>query len=88
MVEVVLEWTAPAAPVQAEGTFDGLPIYFRARWDHWSVGIGGSDPAGDPLWYYEEPYGKPDGYDASYMPQDEAHAFILAAIERYRAEQA
>ena len=61
---------------------------FPRRWDHWSVGIGGSDPAGDPLWYYEEPYGKPDGYDASYMPQDEAHAFILAAIERYRAEQA
>ena len=34
-------------PVQAEGRIDGLPLYFRARSSHWSLGIGG-DPVASP----------------------------------------
>lgn len=34
-------------PVQAEGTINGEPFYFRARWDHWSLGVGG-DPVSAP----------------------------------------
>ena len=40
-------------PVQAEGTIDGRPFYFRARGQSWSMGIGG-DVVGDPDWYMKQ----------------------------------
>lgn len=33
-------------PMQAEGTIDGAPFYFRVRWGKWEIGI---DPDGDPV---------------------------------------
>jgi hypothetical protein len=73
-------------PVQAEGRIDGEPFYFRARWAHWSFGVGG-DPVCAPAWEYVEDYGE-DDVSAGWMSVDEAYGFILAAIERYRAWKA
>lgn len=36
-----------ACPVQAEGTIDGNPFYFRARWDDWEFVV--SQPGTDPV---------------------------------------
>lgn len=34
-------------PVQARGTIDGRPFYFRARHEHWSLAVA-RDPGVDP----------------------------------------
>lgn len=82
MVDVIIDKIGGYCPVQAEGTIDGQPFHFRARHQHWLLAIGGDDPADDPEWVYEEPYG--DGPSAAgYMEVDEAKQFICAAAERY-----
>lgn len=35
--------TCEMCPFQMEGTLDGLPFYFRERWDRWSLSVG-EDP--------------------------------------------
>ncbi len=72
-------------PVQADGTIDGKPFYFRARDQHWSMSIGGNDVVGAPEWRCEEPYGD-EAFDASWMPHGAALQLIGRAIERYEAE--
>ena len=73
-------------PVQAEGTVDGVPFYFRARGRRWQIGVG-SDPVGAtmgaPGWHYEEPYGD-DAYAAGWMTEDEAMVFIRKGTDLYR----
>lgn len=69
-------------PVQAEGTIAGLPFYFRARGAQWSFSVG-ADPIGAPDWRYVEPYG--DQYEAGWMEQTEAIAFIIKAACFYLA---
>ena len=39
-------------PVQGEGTINGVPFYFRARWESWSLSIG-EDPLARTAWRYE-----------------------------------
>ena len=36
------------APVQAEGTIVGKPLYFRARWEEWSFAVTDSEDV-DPV---------------------------------------
>ena len=69
-------------PVQAEGTIDGKPFYFRARGDHWSMSIGGEDIFFAPDWFYEEDYGDAE-YAAGWMPMHEALGFIAQAFGMY-----
>lgn len=70
-------------PVQAEGTIDGKEFYFRARGHSWRLEIGGEMVVA-PEWKYEEDYG--DGpYDAGWMDQSEALAFIAKAAALYRS---
>lgn len=79
---IIIRYIGGACPVQAEGTVDGIPFYFRARGDEWSMSIG-LDPVDvscgfAPGFHYEEDYG--DGpYDAGWMEEDEARAFIEKA---------
>lgn len=81
--DIQIKYLGGYCPVQAEGTIDGKPFYFRARGEHWSIGIGG-EPIGDPDWYYEQDYG--DGaFDASWMEHSEALNFIKEAAAGYRA---
>lgn len=72
-------------PVQAEGTVNGVPFYFRARGKRWSMSIGGQ-PVGDPAWYYEEAYG--DDYEAGWMPVEMAETFLRLAARRWLDEGA
>jgi len=68
-------------PVQAEGFVDDKPFYFRARGEHWTMGIGG-EPVANPEWFYREEYGDAE-YVAGWMAQYEALGFIAKAIGLY-----
>lgn len=72
-------------PVQAEGTINGKPFYFRARGQHWSLGIG-DDPVLEETaeWYRWRKWG--DGpYDAGWMPREDALKIIHATVADYLA---
>ncbi len=79
-VDVVIATIGGNCPVQAEGTVNGRPFYFRARGDSWSLSIGG-DPVRDPEWEHEEWYGVWPA--AGWMPEEEALAFIHGTAARY-----
>ena len=84
MVEsLVIDWLGGNCPVQAEGKVDGQEFYFRARGSRWSFSVGGSDVIVSPDWFYEEPYGL-GPFDAGWMTEDEARAFIDKAVALYR----
>jgi hypothetical protein len=76
---------AGACPVQGEGLVNGLPAYYRARGESWSLTIA-SDPCADPLcdsgaWsYWESPYYFPDG---GWLHRDESIANIRKAVSLY-----
>jgi hypothetical protein len=78
---VQIDWLGGNCPVQAEGNVDGKPFYFRARGNHWTMGIG-SDPVGSPEWDYEEQYGD-EPFAAGWMTEEEARAFIDKAVTLY-----
>lgn len=71
-------------PVQCEGKIDGLPFYFRARYERWSLSVADKQD-GDAVdakgFYYEEPYGAL--FAAGYMPNEEAVRMIGKALEIY-----
>lgn len=82
-MNIDITWTCSACPLQAEGSIDGKAFYFRARGEHWSIGIGG-DVVGDPEWYWEEKWG--DGpFAAGWMPQEIGEKLIELAATYYRA---
>ena len=68
---VTIEWIDGWCPVQAEGQFNTIPFYFRARGEKWSIEVGKYEPR----WYYSEPYGI-EKFDASWMSHDDAIKFI------------
>jgi hypothetical protein len=80
-VGIHIDYIGGNCPVQAEGTVDGKPFYFRARWDKWSIGIG-CEPVLSPEFYREAPYGERPG-EAGWMPQYQALIFIAKAIREY-----
>lgn len=79
---VVVDSIGGMCPVQAEGTIDGQPFYFRSRGAFWSMSIGGADVVGEPDWYYDEPYG--EWLDAGYIEVEEALWFVDRAVMLYR----
>jgi hypothetical protein len=79
---LIINWLHGFCPVQAEGTVDGLEFYFRARGRHWRIGIGG-DCVVDPAWGYGEAYGT-GPFDAGWMPEEEAKAFIERSVALFR----
>jgi hypothetical protein len=56
------------------------PSYFRARGEHWSLGIGG-EPCCAPEWEHAEWFGQ--WPDAGWMTAEEAVMFLCKAAERY-----
>jgi hypothetical protein len=58
----VIIYTMPIGgkcPVQAEGTINGLPFYFRSRYGHWSLSISpraDGDPLDKDAWRHREEY--------------------------------
>lgn len=74
-------------PVQAEGTIDGVPFYFRARGRRWSMGIGG-DPVGEPEWLCQCSWGDGPGdnrFAAGWMSEVEALRLIEWCAAEYAA---
>ena len=78
--EIVIKYIGGNCPVQAEGTIDGREFYFRARGEHWSLGIGG-DPVSKPDWEYEERYG--DWPSAGWMTPEEAESLLRMAAAKF-----
>lgn len=80
-----IDWLGGNCPVQAEGTIDGVPFYFRSRGDKWSFGVG-PEPVGDPEWEHIEPYG--EWPEAGWITTEQAEAFINKAVAIYRERKA
>lgn len=68
--------------VQAIGTINGAPFYFKAKHNYWLLAIGGDDPADLPEWEYEERYGE-GPYGANFMEHEIAKRLILEAAGRF-----
>jgi hypothetical protein len=84
-----VEWkfTGTAAPVQAEGTIDGFPFYFRARHNEWTFAVAdGCVP--DPV-LIESPadgFFRSSKYEgASFVPLEIAIQLIERCISAYRS---
>lgn len=86
-----------SCPVQADGAVLGHPLYFRARWDQWTLSIctthddavfdgpeGCDGFFGDHEFagfYISGTYGS--HYDAGYMPLETAIALIEKGLQRF-----
>ena len=90
--------TCDAAPVQYEGTVEGHPFYFRARYDGWFFAVAATlDEAINAPSFDEANSGDmfPNGafvreaqwgdgpFTASYMPVEEAERIIRWCAEAY-----
>jgi len=86
---IVIEELGGNCPVQAEGTIDKVPFYFRARGDHWSIRVAMSKFGvwGEDAFYHEELYKGGEQYAAGWMPTDEARGFIQRGAELYAKTQ-
>lgn len=71
-----IDWIGGKCPVQAEGTINSTPFYFRARGNRWAFDVN------DGEWYYEEQYGD-EPFAAGWMEEDEAIEFINVAAKMY-----
>lgn len=81
-----IEYIGGNCPVQAKGTINGTPFYFRARGEHWSFGVG-NDPIGEPAWYHCEAWG--DGpFTAGWMDEATARQLIEWCACAYLARAA
>lgn len=83
---VVVDWIGGNCPVQAEGTIDGEPFYFRARGQHWVCEIGIDRDIGGSKWDCIREYGS-HPYGAGWMTEAEARGFIAEAAEIWREIQ-
>ena len=80
---ITVELTCRACPVHIEGEVDGQPFYFRARGQHWSMGIGG-DPVMEPKWYRRRQWSE-EQFAAGWMDPDVAAALVHECVDAYRA---
>jgi hypothetical protein len=71
-----IDWLRGNCPVQAEGTFDGEPFYFRARYTSWRVEVG--------EWECGALYREDSKYGAGWMSEKEARAFIEQAYALWK----
>ena len=84
-----IEWLGGNCPVQAEGTITGVPFYFRARWNHWSMSIGENPIAieiSEIMWYKDEGWGN-GPYEAGWMPVEEAERIIRKCAAEFIKEK-
>lgn len=84
-MDIKIDMIGGNCPVQAEGKINGEPFYFRARGEHWSMSIGGTDVVGNPHWYYEEDFGV--WPDAGWMTEKQAREFISEAAQKFDAQR-
>ena len=82
--DILIDYMGGNCPVQAEGTIDGKPFYFRARGDNWSLGIGG-DPVGTPEWEHAQWFGA--WPDAGWMSEEEAMQLLRFAAQKFHDQE-
>jgi hypothetical protein len=90
---LLIDWLGGNCPVQAEGTVDGRPFYFRARGQRWSLEVadetGRLDYWHSPdsrSWFYQEPWGEGD-YAAGWMPESDARDMIDKGVAIWRSQR-
>lgn len=82
---LIIDWLSGYCPVQAEGTVDGKPFYFRARHTTIFLGIGGADLYFRPEWGWAIEYHEEDRlFGAGYLPHPKARAYIEEFVGYYR----
>jgi len=91
MKGLVIDNLGGNCPVQGEGTVLGVPFYFRARHEEWSMGIG-EDPVAvtraeiGAIWYKSEAWG--DGeFAAGWMEREVARGIIESCAALYMIER-
>jgi hypothetical protein len=77
---IIIDYLNGNCPVQAEGTINGKPFYFRARGESWRLGIGG-DPIVNPEWEHLEWFGV--WPEAGWMEEEVALQLLHKAADRY-----
>ena len=82
-------FSCTAAPVQAEGSVEGRPFYFRSRWDEWTFAIANA-PEADPVDICDSSQGffrsgivAGGRYAASYLPLPDATEIIRRCAAEY-----
>lgn len=89
-MSLIIDTLGGLCPVQGEGTIDGVPFYFRARWDGWDIGVG-DDPVGIAMccvegWHRDGQWGD-SPYGAGYMPLSVAQDIIERCAKEYQNER-
>lgn len=83
--------TCEACPVQIEGEVDGLPFYFRARWESWSFTVaaqpGGNAISGPLAFGLTGEAEDVGGMAGSWMPHSEVWRHIEEGIAALRAQR-
>jgi len=70
-------------PVQAEGTVDGQPFYFRSRGDSWQFHVGPEeDWFTGKEWWVDHEFG--EWPSAGWITDEEAKALIAQGVAEYR----
>ena len=87
-MNLIIEAIGGWCPVQAEGTVNGIPFYFRARGARWKMCIG-TEPIDISLgwakgWCKSEEFGE-GPYDAGYMALDIAEGIIVKCADEFMA---
>jgi hypothetical protein len=84
--EIIYTELGGACPVQAEGTINGHPFYFRYRGDEWSLTIApiGGDPMNcNAADYYRERPNHTGEIFAGWMEDDEVREIIAACAREW-----
>lgn len=76
------EYLGGNCPVQAEGKFDDLDFYFRARGQYWSITI--SDPTTLKTVIEMRMLYCEDDYGAGWMPRNEAFIIIVSTYFKWK----
>lgn len=81
-MNLVVEQVGGMCPLEAEGTIDGVPFYFRARGNRWQMHIGGEDIFLKPDWYRTDDWGT-GPFEAGYMDPIEGLWFVYCLALDY-----
>lgn len=84
MPNIEIDMIGGNCPVQAEGTINGVPFYFRARGTKWELHVGPGACVMKAEWVMAEEY-PGDRFAAGWMSEDEAREFIKKGAERWAA---
>ena len=86
--KLAINYLAGNCPVQAEGTICGVPFYFRARGQYWSMGVGVNPDEifkSEGGWYREAKWGGTQ-FAAGWMRKKEALRIIKQCALEYRRD--